>query len=684
MSQEHFCYSVPVDLKNYIASDGSETCAFRSPDAVSGFITAYPGFEAKNTWDVFCHTVNLYPNNLFLGKRKPPGPYEYITYSGGMKLIKVIGSALIKYRIINPKKPSVFPDEEYGPAQKFNALGLISINTVHWIILDLACHAYGIVSIPLYSTMGIPSLRFICFKTGLKSVCGSLEGIEKICEVLETWPKDEFKNCKLANVVMYGEYSIEEFREICERLIKYNIRLFTWDDLLDLNPRRLLDFTPPAPEAVGTISFTSGTTGDPKGVILTESAFAAQVLAVHIHQNSVNTFYLIPDFCYFSYLPLSHIFERIMLLICISFGMRIALISGKVDRLASDTQIAKPHLLCVVPRLLSTLYNKIEGMVETKDWVVRKLFYQALDTKIKRFRKTGAFEHFLWDKTMFKKIRDVLGGQLKYMLCGGALLERELQEKIACLFSIPVMQGYGSTETFGTTFCSISKDNNYGQVGGPLSVTEVKLVSVPDLEIQVNDEVMKGEAYIRGPLLFVGYFRNPKATKEAIKDGWYKTGDILIRDPVAGCFQVVDRASDCIKLNQGEFVVPETIETILINSPFIKNMLVHGQLSSNFLVAVIVLDHDEALKKWMSENKITCNDSEILSKHYNEIHKKIQQELNDYAAAAKLNGFEKVKKFILVDEDFSEDSDLLTPTQKLKRRKILQKYQNEIKALYSA
>nr|XP_027193945.1 protein PF14_0175-like [Dermatophagoides pteronyssinus] len=283
----------------------------------------------------------------------------------------------------------------------------------------------------------------------------------------------------------------------------------------------LLDFTPPAPEAVGTISFTSGTTGDPKGVLLTESAFAAQVLAVHIYQNSVNTFYLIPDFCYFSYLPLSHIFERIMLLICISFGMRIALVSGKVDRLASDTQIAKPHLLCVVPRLLSTLYNKVEGMVETKGWVSKKLFYKALDIKIKRFRETGAFEHFLWDKIVFKKIRDVLGGQLKYMLSGGALLERDLQEKIACLFSIPVMQGYGSTETFGTTFCSISKDNNYGQVGGPLSVTEVKLVSVPDLEIQVNDEIMKGEAYIRGPPLFVGYFRNPKATKEAIKDDLY-------------------------------------------------------------------------------------------------------------------------------------------------------------------
>lgn len=413
-----------------------------------------------------------------------------------------------------------------------------------------------------------------------------------------------------------------------------------------------------------TLIYTSGTTGEPKGVMLDYRNIASMV-----EQHDTEIAFK-EGYVSLAFLPLSHVFERGWSFYVLCRGGRNVYLND-THRIKQAIAAVKPHTLCVVPRFLEKVYSAVHDKVNTAPALRQKLFHWAIGIGARQFEVSQgrqpaslilSAQWKLANKLVFSKLQNVLGGRLKFMPVGGAALDMN----VAAFFhsiGVPILCGYGMTETCATVTCNTLSNRVTGSNGKPLH----------DMEIKIGDN---NEILVRGDTVMRGYFNRPEDTAEAFEDGWLKTGDAGMID-ANGNLYITDRIKELMKTSNGKYIAPQRVEGKVSCCPFVEQVAIIAD-ARNYVSALIVPAF-EALEIWAKEKGISVeNPIDLLRnsqvvEHFEQRLKELQHELAS---------FEQIKKFTLLPEAFSMESGLITPTMKLKRKNIYNKYANEINAMY--
>eukprot|EP00917_Polyrhabdina_sp_WS-2016_P023672 GHVP01051272.1.p1 GENE.GHVP01051272.1~~GHVP01051272.1.p1 ORF type:complete len:399 (+),score=75.13 GHVP01051272.1:1-1197(+) len=368
---------------------------------------------------------------------------------------------------------------------------------------------------------------------------------------------------------------------------------------------------------------------------------------------------------HYSYLPIAHIFEKILIYFALYSGARVGFSCGDPTKLIEDVQLLKPTFMPTVPRVIRRLLDKVQQGIAQQSTLKQTAINYALQTKVQRLRETGAFTHDFFDKFIFRRFHELLGGRLITALNGGAAIDQPSQELFSCIFCVRVASGYGMTETTGGAFITYGDDDSVGCVGETFPWVQARLMSLPEMNYSVEDILPRGELLLRGPTMTPGYFGIPEATKRLIdENGWLHTGDVAQLLPWRS-LQIIDRASEIFKLSNGLFVAPEKIEAVYLKSKYVSQIFVHPNENKDSLLGVVVPDDDTISMKSFSSKSSEDDD----------LKKMILEDLNEMAAAADFKPYEVLKDIYISDEPFTLENGLLTPTFKMKRGLALQKYQ---------
>ncbi|MFO7445154.1 MAG: long-chain fatty acid--CoA ligase, partial [Ignavibacteriaceae bacterium] len=418
--------------------------------------------------------------------------------------------------------------------------------------------------------------------------------------------------------------------------------------------------------SVCTIIYTSGTTGEPKGVMLSHKNILSNVNA------ALEAFPITKDDMFLSFLPLCHIFERMGgYYTAFSAGSSIYY-ADSIDTVAQNLIEAKPTLITTVPRLFEKMYSRIIKNVESQPAAKQKIFHWAIKVgkeyaqavKKREVSFTLSSKKKIADKLVFNKIREKTGGRLRFFISGGAALSKDLGEFFEAA-GIKILEGYGLTES--SPVIAANRDDNYkfGTVGHPLPGVEVKIAS-------------DGEIIVRGPNVMLGYYKNIRETNEVIKDGWLHTGDIGHFDPM-GFLHITDRKKHLFKTSAGKYIAPTPIESLFLSSKYIDQFVLIGDRRT-FLSALIVPDF-EAIKEYADSHKISYSSVEDLTQK-KEIFDLIEKEISPFQK--KLANFERVRKFTILDHPFTMETGEITPSLKVKRKFVEERYRNIIEGMYQA
>jgi long-chain acyl-CoA synthetase len=418
------------------------------------------------------------------------------------------------------------------------------------------------------------------------------------------------------------------------------------------------------PDQLASIVYTSGTTGRPKGAALRHRHLAAelrgaiQCVGMRSHDTSL------------SFLPFAHILGRVESMAPIFAGITLAF-AENMNAIAANIAEVRPSILVSVPRIYEKINAKIVSEVESGSPVKRAIFQWAVTTgrEVARRRAFGdAVSPLLLakfqvaDRLVLSKVREKLGGNLRFTISGGAPLSKELCEFFyAC--GIQILEGYGLTETSAAAFANQPSRYMFGTVGLPFEGVEVKIAS-------------DGEILLKGPMVFDGYYNDAEATAEAFVDGWFKTGDIGEIDS-RGFLRITDRKKELIVTSGGKNIAPQKLENLLKQRRFISNAMVYGD-KRKYLVALVTLNEPD-IKSWAKQQGIAFGSyAELVEKP--EVHKAIQEQFA--AVNAELASFETIKKFKILPEDFTVENGFITPSLKLKRKVITKHHQPLIDAMY--
>jgi long-chain acyl-CoA synthetase len=459
-----------------------------------------------------------------------------------------------------------------------------------------------------------------------------------------------------------------------------DVRLVTIEACESLGRRHPRAHLPPRPSDVATLCYTSGTTGTPKGAVLTHANLIA---------DSAGTSLLLSDWSpgdrHISYLPLAHIYERCNLVMCVHLGASVGFYSGDVAQLLDDVQALKPTLFASVPRLWNRIHDRVMAGVREGSPLARALFNRAYAAKraaLEAGDLTGGRMGPFWDRLVFSKVAAKLGGRVKYMTTGASPISPEVMAFLrVCFPGAKVLEGYGMTESSCTICLTREDDPTVGHVGAPLPCCEVKLVDIPEMSYLSSDlPFPRGEVCVRGPTVFQGYHKQPEQTAECLDaDGWLHTGDVGAWLP-GGRLRIIDRKKNIFKLAQGEYVAPEKIEGVYTRSPFVLQAFVHGDSLRSQLVALVVPDPDYLLP-WARERGLPsdlpslCADPAALAA--------VRKSMAEEGRAAQLRGFESVAAVALAPEPFSVENGLLTPTMKTKRNEARDRFRAVLDGLYA-
>ncbi len=535
-------------------------------------------------------------------------------------------------------------------------VAILSENRPEWAMGDLGILCAGGVSVPVYPTLLGWQIEHIINDSGSVAVLVSTEEqLKKMLDVRSHTPS-------VHNIIV-----AEEVATLPDGTKRFSDIVKLGKDEEAANGRSRFDelVAGAKPDDLATLVYTSGTTGNPKGAMLTHGNIASNVLA------STTVLPLRERQVALSILPLSHIFERTADYSYLYKGASIAY-AENVNKVADNLQEIRPDVFAAVPRLFEKMRAKIMDTVATAPPTRQKIFHWALQVAADRldYRVTGkpmptglALKSFIADKLVFKKINERLGGRVKYVLSGGAPLSAEL----AAFFigaGVEILEGYGLTETSPVITVNVPSKRRIGSVG----------TAVPGVEVKIAED---GEIITRGPHVMKGYFNNPEATAQAIdKDGWFHTGDIGTIDQ-DGFLKITDRKKDIIINAYGKNIAPQPLEALLKSSPYIGTPVLIGD-RRKYLAALIVPNF-EKLERDAAAIGVSAGSREDLVAN-EKVRELYQKELDRFNQ--NLDRQEKIRRFALLSRDFSIDEDEITPSLKVKRKVIDKKYKSVIDQMY--
>lgn len=553
-------------------------------------------------------------------------------------------------------------------------VGIQARNCAEWLVTEYSCYRMGLVLVPLYDTLGKEAVLHIVDQTEIAVI---------ICEQ----SKIDFYCAERDNLETLTDFVIVDNAEVPEETLKLckekNLKVTTFKQVECAGQDSFKDPMVPQPEDLATICYTSGTSGLPKGVMLTHASMLCCGSGL-IHMSQMEEIlYFGSKTRHLSYLPLAHILERVVCMVLSMNGARIGFYRGDLLKLTDDAKILKPTVLVAVPRLLNKIYDKITANLDAAPSYKKLLFKTAFDWKHSNMKKHRVFTHFLFDRIVFKPIKDILGGCLTDLVSGSAPLNPKVGEFVQICFGAPITQAYGQTETCGSGTMQFRRNYGDTNVGFPHVTVEVKLISVPEMNYTVDDDPCpRGEVCIRGPACFKGYYKMPEVTKETIdEDGWIHTGDIGSLDEY-GSLTIIDRKKNIFKLAQGEYVVPEKIERLLATLPIVSQIYVHGASTESYLVAIMEPDIDN-LRSVASKLGISYSCDEDLYNHP-AIKQHVISEFKKFGSSGtgELHGFEIPQSVHIRAAAFTVESETLTATMKVRRHQVRQSYLEVIDKMY--
>ena len=598
--------------------------------------------------------------------------YTYYTYEEVLNMCRKFAKNL------HEKKEELITIDSYKN-NKFNLVGIFAKNCTEWVVADMGCQMDSVTTATLYATLGQEAFKYICDQTKIKTILVSPDLVKLLCE-----NKQKFKLEYLTNAILFDLTTNCDSKKELENLRKagFTAYSFTEDFLKENKNIKNTDLLLSQPETIMTICYTSGTTGDPKGVMLSQKNMIS-VLETVIRDSSVP---LDENGTHISFLPLAHIFERMVISGFMGVAAKVGFISGSFrTTLMEDMSILGPTLLFTVPRVLQTVRKKIfDGFDALGGWK-RRLAYTAYYTKLENYKKYGIITHLIYDKLVFAKIRAMFGNKLKTVLCASAPMPKELADDFKVFLSIPIIEGLGMTELSRSAFCTNYHDLNNFTAGGVTSGVKMIIKSVPDLGYTIDDMIdgincPAGEICLKGPLIFNGYYKNDLENSKAFdEDGYFHTGDVGRIFPYYGNgLKIVDRVKEIFKLSQGEYIIPAKLESVYVKSNFIQQIMIYGNSTMNYILAIICPDKQHCARE------LDITEEELIKDEENpKLKKIILNDLDRLAIEANFNGLEKVKFILLTFEGFTIQNECMTPTMKIVRKKVEIRYKNRIEKLFS-
>ena len=549
-------------------------------------------------------------------------------------------------------------------------MGICAVNRVEWLVGDYAGHTQSFITVPLYDTLAKNAIEYIINHASVEIVLCTKETLGEITKAIS--------KCKtLKYIVLMDDYASDKQFVANNPKAGYT---HTFSQLEAIGKQNPVKDNLPSPDDLATICYTSGTTGNPKGVMLTHRCLLSGINAwwIRAPENYVRG----NDDAVLSYLPLAHIYERQVEIFCLRAGARIGYFSGSTDTLLEDIQALEPTMFAGVPRVFQKIQDKVMAEVGKSNFIRRFLFNSAYAAKQSAIQQ-GLPAPSFWEKLVISKVKAKFGGKIKACLSGSAPLSVSTADFMKTCLADLVGEGYGLTETSAAGTGTDLEENGFGHVGTAIPTVEIKLVDVQDMNYLTTDKPNpRGEVWIRGTSVFKGYYRNPAKTNEVLtSDGWFATGDVGMWTP-DGKLKIIDRKKNIFKLAQGEYIRPEYIENVYKMSPYIANVFVYGDSNTTFLVSIVVPDF-EVIEDWAKQNGLgnIANNPKELCKN-DKLMNLIRLDMERVAKQEELIGFEKVKRFILHDEDFSVENGLLTSTMKLKRHQAKLTFKSHIDKLY--
>lgn len=541
--------------------------------------------------------------------------------------------------------------------QRGDKVAVIANNRVEWAVGAYASYGLGAHYVPMYEAQKVEDWEYILDDCGAKVLLVSSEAIYERCRGLV----DSLAN--LEHLVCF------EAEASAEHAFAHQLQLGAAEPVEPIEPE--------GEETAGLI-YTSGTTGKPKGVVLTHDNIVSNVNAVQ------SLFPMTDDDVSCSFLPWAHSFGQVVELhVLFSRGAAIGLAESP-QTLLEDFLLVRPTLLFAVPRVFNRIYDGLQKRMAGEKPLVRWLFSRGMSVAQRRRKlfESGAsstwldLQHALFDRLVFRKIKDRFGGRLQYVFSGGAALSQEVGEFIDDI-GIVVFEGYGLTETSPIVSANHPEARRIGTVGKPLPGVEVFICDEDQRPLPPETD---GEVVVVGPNVMEGYYERPDATGEVIFDlqgkRAFRTGD-MGRLTADGFLKITGRFKEQYKLENGKYVVPTPLEDRLKLSGFINQVFLFGD-NRVHNVCLVVPDF-EALAAWAKEQGIEDRSAAALCAD-ERAHAKVGEQLAEYAADFK--GYERPKAWALLAEEFSVDNGLLTPKMSVKRRLVVQRYQAEIDALY--
>lgn len=524
-----------------------------------------------------------------------------------------------------------------------NKVAIISENRPEWNFIDLALQQIGAISVPMYPTITSEDYSYIFDHAEVKMIfVGDQTIFDKAIQVAGDRKIYSFDHLE----------GVEHWSNLADKGES--------GDLAKLEESK----SKVKPEDLFTIIYTSGTTGRPKGVMLTHANVLSNLISVsHIMSPPPGVSKVL------SFLPLCHIFERTASFCFIYLGYSVYY-AENMDKIGENLKEVQPHVFNTVPRLLEKVYDKIVAKGYELTGVKKKLFFWALDLGLKYDPSTdmGAWYDFqlkLANKLIFSKWREALGGNIMQINSGASALQPRLA-RVFWAAGIRVCEGYGLTETSPVVTASVGtkEEIRIGYVG--------KIVK--DVQVKIAED---GEILVKGPNVMQGYYKEPEMTAEVLKNGWFHTGDIGVLE--GNYLKITDRKKEMFKTSGGKYIAPQVMENKFKESLLIEQLIVVGD-GRNYPAALIVPSFD-GLREYCKRKDIPyTSDEEMVNKP--EIKEKYQAEVDSYNKY--FGKWEQIKRFKLLEKPWGIDSGELTPTMKLKRKVITQKYKQQIEEIYQA
>lgn len=574
--------------------------------------------------------VNLYPTKPALGFKKDH-EWKELGWYQLKRLVFKTANALRASGVKENDKVSIYAD-----------------NSAEWIIFDLAIMAIGAVTVPVYSTNGEDQVEYIIKDSGAEIIFAGNQEQYNVCLNLLN------KGLPIKQIIITKKYiKLKENSSYLETFIE--------------SASEDLEIVERGEDDLATLIYTSGTTGVPKGVMITHSNFL-NAFDAHMEFFKFKRF---EDEHSLAFLPLTHVFERSWTLLCLHFGAKVSFLENP-KLIASALTEVKPTMMCSVPRFYQKIYAGLNEMVNSGSDLKKKIFNWAIEngglfSEKKRLNQSVPFRLSIKNKLanalVFGKVKKKLGGKLWFMPCGGASISAEVTQFFDAM-GIHITVGYGMTETTATITAFPFTKYKYGTAG--------KLLGDSQIKIGENDEIL-----VKGSGLMKGYYNKPEETAKVFdEDGWMKTGDAGFMDD-EGNLVITDRIKDLMKTSNGKYIAPQPIENMFSNNNYINQIMLVAE-DKPYVTAVIVPNYESMMEKIKSLGVTFTNWVEVVKNEkvlsfYHQLIDDIQKDLP---------GFEKIKKFVLMPADFEIQSGEITPTLKIKRNIVIQKYKSLIDSMY--